>query len=255
MKAETIPRMRFAIGVVLAVAILLWSADGAQLNLSDLTAGSGNIWDFLSRLFPPDFSEFPLIIGLLVETLQIAIIGTAIGALLSLAIAMGAAENIAPWWIYHPARTVMNIIRSVPDLVFALVFVSAVGLGPFAGVLTMTVGSVGSIGKVFAEAMESVDEEPVNALKAVGASSPQVVHYGILPQALPALVSYTLLLFESNIRSATILGLVGAGGIGLELTLAISRYEYGHLCAMIICIVVLVAVIDQFSAAIRKKVH
>lgn len=254
MSSEAIPRLRVGMGLALAVIILWWSALGAEVSFSKLAAGTVNIADFLSRLFPPDFSQFTLIITLLMETVQIAILGTVVGTVLALFIALGAAENIAPRWVYHPARSLMNIIRSVPDLVFGLIFVSAVGLGPFAGVLAMAVGSVGSIGKVFAESMEAVPREPLIGLEAVGASTPQVIVYGILPQSLPALVSYTLLLFESNVRSATILGLVGAGGIGLELTLAISRYEYGHLSAMIICIVVLVSVIDQLSALVRKKV-
>ena len=148
----------------------------------------------------------------------------------------------------------MNIIRSVPDLVFTLMFVSAVGLGPFDGILAMTLGSIGSIGKIYAEAMEAVDRGPVVAMEAVGASQRQVIVYGILPQAAPNLVSYTLLLFEGNVRGATILGLVGAGGIGLELTTAMKMYNYGHLSAIIICIIVLVTVIDQGSALIRRRI-
>jgi phosphonate transport system permease protein len=138
--------------------------------------------------------------------------------------------------------------------VFALMFVSAVGLGPFAGILAMTLGSIGSIGKIFAEAMEQVDRGPVVAMEAVGASKRQVIQYGILPQAAPLLTSYTLLLFEGNVRGATILGLVGAGGIGLELTTAMRMYDYGHLSAIIICIIVLVTVIDQGSALIRRRI-
>jgi phosphonate transport system permease protein len=186
--------------------------------------------------------------------LQMAIVGTVLGAVFSLIVAFGAASNIAPRWFYYPCRWLMNIIRSVPDLVFALMFVSAVGLGPFAGILAMTLGSVGSIGKVFAEAMESVDRGPLVAMEAVGASKRQVVQYGVLPQAAPLLVSYTLLLFEGNVRGATILGLVGAGGIGLELTTAMRMYDYGHLCAIVICIIVLVTAIDQGSAFIRRRI-
>ena len=117
----------------------------------------------------------------------------------------------------------------------------------------MTLGSIGSIGKVYAEAMESVDRGPMSAMQAVGASRRQLIQYGVLPQAAPLLVSYTLLLFEGNVRGATILGLVGAGGIGLELTTAMKMYDYGHLSAIIICIIVLVTLIDQGSALIRKR--
>ncbi|AWH92489.1 phosphonate ABC transporter, permease protein PhnE [Dietzia lutea] len=255
LRAFRIPRSRFLAGVGVAIVLFLWSADGAQFNFLELGEGTANMGEYLSRLFPPDFSQFPLIISLLVETLQMAIVGTVLGAGLSLIVAFGAAGNIAPKWMYYPCRWAMNIIRSIPDLVLALMFVSAVGLGPFAGILAMTLGSIGSIGKIFAEAMESVDRGPVIAMEAVGASRRQIIQYAVLPQALPLLTSYTLLMFEGNVRGATILGLVGAGGIGLELTTAMNRYEYGHLSAMVLCIIVLVTVIDQASAIIRKRIQ
>lgn len=254
-QAFRVPRARFLTGVLVAAVLFLWSADGAQFDFLKLGEGASNMGGFLSRMFPPDFSEFPLILSLLVETLQMAIVGTVLGTVLALFFAFGAAANIAPTWLYYPCRWTMNIIRSLPDLVIALMFVSAVGLGPFAGILAMTVGSIGSIGKIFAEAMESVDRGPITALEAVGASRRQIIQYAILPQAMPMLTSYTLLLFEGNVRGATILGLVGAGGIGLELTTAMNRYEYSHLGAMVICIIILVTIIDQASAIIRKKIQ
>ncbi|CAM3021676.1 phosphonate ABC transporter, permease protein PhnE [Prescottella defluvii] len=253
-QAFVVPRARVGIGVALAVGLFLWSADGAQFDFLRLGEGASNMGEFLGRLFPPDFGKLPLIMELLVETLQMAVVGTTLGAILSLVVAFGAARTIAPNWLYFPCRWIMNVIRSVPDLVIALMFVSAVGLGPFAGILAMTIGSIGSIGKIFAEAMESVDRGPIVAMEAVGASKRQIIRYGILPQAIPMLTSYTLLLFEGNVRGATILGLVGAGGIGLELTTAMNRYDYGHLSAMVLCIVVLVTAIDQASAIIRKRI-
>ncbi|UYO96946.1 phosphonate ABC transporter, permease protein PhnE [Microbacterium sp. M28] len=253
-RAFRIPRTRFLIGIPVAIGILLWSASGVGFDFAALAEGTVNMAEFMSRLFPPDFSDIGTILALLVETLQMAIIATVLGAVLSLIVAFGASSNIAPKWLYYPSRWVMNIIRSVPDLVFALMFVSAVGLGPFAGILAMTLGSLGSIGKIFAEAMESVDNGPIVAMLAVGASKRQIIQYGILPQAAPLLVSYTLLLFEGNVRGATILGLVGAGGIGLELTTAMRMYDYGHLSAIIICIIVLVTAIDQGSALIRRRI-
>ncbi|MGO2140595.1 MAG: phosphonate ABC transporter, permease protein PhnE [Leucobacter sp.] len=253
-KAVSLPRARFLMGLPVAVIVLIWSFNGAQFNFAKLGEGAVNMGEFLSRLFPPDFSKFGKIVELLIETFQMAVVGTVLGAVLSLLVAFAASSNISPKWLYYPARWVMNVIRSVPDLVFALMFVSAVGLGPFAGILAMTLGSIGSIGKVFAEAMESVDRGPMVAMQAVGASKRQVIQYGVLPQAAPLLVSYTLLLFEGNVRGATILGLVGAGGIGLELTTAMRMYDYGHLSAIIICIIVLVTAIDQGSALIRKKI-
>ena len=236
-RAFAVPRARFLLAIPVAVALLVWSFVGAEFDFAKLGEGAVNMGDFLSRMFPPTWARFNTIVALLIETLQMAVVGSVLGAVLSLIVAFGAASNIAPRWLYYPTRWVMNVIRSLPDLVFALMFVSAVGLGPFAGILAMTVGSIGSIGKVFAEAMESVDEGPITAMRAVGASPRQVVQYGILPQSAPLLVSYTLLLFEGNVRGATILGMVGAGGIGLELTTAMKMYDYGHLSAIVICII------------------
>jgi phosphonate transport system permease protein len=250
-RAVSVPKTRFLMGMPVAVVLLIWSFNGAEFNFAKLGDGTVNMGEFLARLFPPSFTKFDVIVELLIETFQMAVVGTVLGAVLSLLVAFAAASNISPKWLYFPARWVMNVIRSVPDLVFALMFVSAVGLGPFAGILAMTLGS---IGKIFAEAMESVDRGPMVAMQAVGASNRQVIQYGVLPQAAPLLVSYTLLLFEGNVRGATILGLVGAGGIGLELTTAMRMYDYGHLSAIIICIVVLVTAIDQGSALIRKRI-
>src|SRR5699024_3019137 len=186
-RAFRIPRARFIVGAVLAVAIFLWSANGAQFDFLKLGDGAVNMGEFILRMFPPDFSKIGLILALLTETLQMAIVGTAIGAVLSLIMAFGAASNIAPTWLYYACRWTMNIIRALPDLVIALMFVSAVGLGPFAGILAMTIGSIGSIGKVFAEAMEAVDRGPITAMESVGASRRQIIQYAIVPQALPLL--------------------------------------------------------------------
>ena len=253
-QAFSVPRARSLLGGVIAVVFLLWSFQGVGFNFVKLGEGTVNMGEFIARLFPPDFSKLGLIVELLIETVQMAIVGTALGAVLSLFIAFAAASTLAPRWVYYPARWTMNVIRAVPDLVFALMFVSAVGLGPFAGILAMTLGSLGSIGKIYAEAMESVDHGPMVAMRSVGASQRQVIQYGVLPQAAPLLVSYTLLLFEGNVRGATILGLVGAGGIGLELTTAMRMYDYGHLSAIIICIIIVVTVIDQGSAYIRRRI-
>ncbi|WP_159698386.1 phosphonate ABC transporter, permease protein PhnE [Arthrobacter sp. 18067] len=248
-----LPTPRGAALWVIVAVVLVWAGMGAGFNPEKLLSGIPNMGNFLGRLFPPTFDKFGTIIKLLVETLQMALVGTVLGALASLLLSFGAASNIAPRWVYTSCRAVLNVLRSVPELIFALMFVSAVGLGPFAGILAIVLGSVGSIGKVYAEAMESVQPGPVEALTAVGANKRQIISYAVLPQAAPLLVSYTLLLFEGNVRGATILGLVGAGGIGLELTTAMRMYDYGHLCAIIISIVVLVTIIDRVSAFIRAK--
>lgn len=247
------PTARGATLWVIIAVVLVWAGAGAGLNPDKLLNGIPNMGDFLSRLFPPTFDKFGTIAKLLIETLQMAVVGTVLGALASLLLSFGAASTIAPRWVYSVCRWILNVLRSIPELIYALMFVSAVGLGPFAGILAIVLGSVGSIGKVYAEAMESVQPGPVEALTAVGADKRQIITYAVLPQAAPLLVSYTLLLFEGNVRGATILGLVGAGGIGLELTTAMRMYDYGHLCAIILSIIVLVGIIDRISAYIRAK--
>ncbi|UVJ40550.1 phosphonate ABC transporter, permease protein PhnE [Arthrobacter sp. CJ23] len=249
----SLPTPRGALLWVLVAVVLVWAGMGAGFNPDKLLSGIPNMGNFLGRLLPPTFDKFGIIVKLLVETLQMAVVGTVLGALASLLLSFGAASNIAPRWVYTGCRAVLNVLRSIPELIYALMFVSAVGLGPFAGILAIVLGSVGSIGKVYAEAMESVQPGPVEALTAVGANKRQIIGYAVLPQAAPLLVSYTLLLFEGNVRGATILGLVGAGGIGLELTTAMRMYDYGHLCAIIISIIVLVSIIDRVSAFIRAK--
>lgn len=241
------------VSLTVVVAAVWWSMAGSGFSLQRLAEGLPKMGDYLIRMWPPTFDKMDVVLDLLAETLQMAVVGTLIGALLSLLAAFGAASNIAPKWLYALTRGVLNVLRSIPDLIFALMFVSAVGLGPFAGILAIILGSIGSIGKMYAESMESVPEAPLNALRATGATRGQVIRYGVLPQASPLLVSYTLLLFEGNVRGATVLGLVGAGGIGLELTNAMRLYDYGHMFAIILSIVVLVTIIDRASAVIRKK--
>lgn len=250
-----VPGAAGVIGIVVAVAAVVWSWSGSGFSIERFVDGIPRMGEFLARMWPPNFSKFDTIFLLLVETLQMAIIGTLVGAVLSLLISFGATSTIAPRWLYVSTRFVLNVLRSIPELIFALMFVSAVGLGPFAGILALVIGSIGTIGKVYAEAMEAVDAGPIDALRSTGASRRQVVTFGVVPQASPLLVSYTLLLFEGNVRGATILGLVGAGGIGMELTTAMRLYDYGHLLAIIISIIVLVTIVDRLSAVIRKKVQ
>lgn len=240
--------------IAIATIAVIWSLAGSGFSVQRFIEGLPRIGEFLSRMWPPNFDKMDVIVRLLIETVQMAIIGTLIGSVLSLFISFGAASNISPRWLYTTCRLTLNALRSIPELIYALMFVSAVGLGPFAGILALILGSMGSISKVYAEAMESVDDGPLRALESTGASRRQIVMYGILPQSAPLLTSYTLLLFEGNVRGATILGLVGAGGIGMELTMAMRLYDYGHLFAIIISIIVLVTIIDRISAIIRRRI-
>ncbi|MFV2197546.1 phosphonate ABC transporter, permease protein PhnE [Nocardiopsis sp. LOL_012] len=248
-----LPGLKGLLTTLAAAAAVIWSASGVGFSPAALIEGGPAMGEFLYRMWPPDFGKIATIIALLVETLQMAVIGTLLGAALSLLLSFAAAGNIAPRPVYLAARFILNVLRSIPELIFALMFVSAVGLGPFAGILALTLGSVGTIAKVYAEAIEAVDPGPVTALRSSGAAPTQVISFAMLPQAAPLITSYTLLLFEGNVRGATILGLVGAGGIGLELTTALRLYDFGHLFAIVIGIVVLVTAIDRFSAFVRAR--
>ena len=244
---------RRVLTIVVLVGAVAWSVDGSGFSAAAFANGIPNIADFLARMWPPDFSQMGRIIALLIETLQMAIIGTLLGAAGSLLLAFAAADNIASRPVYLAARFLLNVLRSIPELVFALIFVSAVGLGPFAGIMALALGSFGTVGKIYAEAIEAIDPKPVEALQAVGANKAQTVAFAMLPQAAPLLTSYTLLLWEGNVRAATILGLVGAGGIGLELTTAMRMYDFGHLMAIVLSIVVMVTLIDRLSAYLRAR--
>ena len=147
----------------------------------------------------------------------------------------------------------LNWNRAIPDLIFALIFVAAVGLGPFGGVLALGIGSIGFMGKVYAESIEAIDPQQVKAIQATGANRMQTIFYSVFPQAMPMVTSYSLLLFESNVRSATILGLVGAGGVGFTITKYMSLFQYDKLLGALIFIILMVTIVDRFSDWLRSK--
>jgi phosphonate transport system permease protein len=272
------PRLdvRTLIATVAVLAAIVWGLEGTGASPGELLAGAPNIADFVTRLFPPRwdmqpwainvpaplhgaFGEtlqpvVPRVVPYLIETLQMAIIGTLLGVVMSLPFGLLAARNIAPHpLVYQATRMILNINRAVPDIIFALIFVAAVGLGPFGGVLALAVGSIGSLAKLYAESIEAIDPQQTLAVRATGASGMQSFMYGVLPQALPLIMSYSILSFESNVRSATILGLVGAGGVGFILSKYISLFQYRELMGALIFIIIMVTLIDWLSGWLRKK--
>jgi phosphonate transport system permease protein len=162
-------------------------------------------------------------------------------------------ENLVPWWVYHPVRRLMDAFRAINEMVFAMLFVVAVGLGPFAGVLALFVHTTGVLAKLFSEAVEAIDPRPVEGIRATGAHPVQEVVFGVIPQVLPLWISYSLYRFESNVRSATVLGLVGAGGIGQVLWEYIRGFYYSETAAVMIIIIVTVSLLDVGSQYIRKR--
>ncbi len=279
------PKASFAgVGVAVAIiAVYVWGFRGTDASPGTFVEGVPDIWAFMTRMYPPVFEtevqtlqtpsiplffgveipriglssitfQFPIIIYDIIETIQMAVIGSTGAIFLSIPFALLASRNIAPHpVIYQTTRMLLNINRAIPDIIFALIFVSAVGLGPFGGVLAIAVGSVGFMGKVYAEAIEAIDPEQVKAIRATGASRAQTVAYSVFPQAMPMITSYSLLLFESNVRSATILGLVGAGGVGFTITKYMALFQYDKLLGALIFIVLMVTIVDRFSDYIRGK--
>lgn len=185
-------------------------------------------------------------------TIQIAIWGTVLSVLLSIPLGLLCAENIVPWWVYQPMRRLMDAARAINEMVFAMLFVVAVGLGPFAGVLALFVHTTGVLAKLFSEAVEAIDIGPVEGVRATGANKIEEVMYGVLPQVLPLWISFTLYRFESNVRSATVVGMVGAGGIGVLLWEAIRGFQFQQTAAIMLIVIVTVSLIDFASQYIRK---
>ncbi len=201
------------------------------------------------------FVGWPIIINAMVITIQMALIGTLGAVLLAVPFGLLAARNISPSpFVYQATRLILNANRAVPELIYALIFVAAVGLGPFPGVLALIVGSIGSLGKLYAEAFEQIDPQQVAAIRATGASPIRVFNFAVIPQAFPLMASYSLLLFESNVRAATILGIVGAGGIGLILQKYYGLFQYQLLMGAVLGIIVFVTIIDRLSDRIRKRI-
>jgi phosphonate transport system permease protein len=241
------------VGWGLFFAVLAWSWQGAEMNPLSLIRDSGNMATFAADFFPPDFSNWQLYLKEMVVTVQIALWGTVLAIVCAIPLGILSSANIAPWWVYQPVRRLMDACRSINEMVFAMLFVVAVGLGPFAGVLALFVGTTGVLAKLFAEAVEAIDPGPVEGVRATGASALQEVIYGVIPQVLPLWISYALYRFESNVRSATVVGMVGAGGIGVILWEAIRGFQFAQTCALLLVIILVVSVLDIISQRLRKQ--
>ena len=242
-------------GYVLAALIILWSLEGAGWSLDRLLSSPPKLADFLSRSWPPSTHNLDRLAWKMVETLQIAVAGAAIGIALSLPIALLAARGVLVGrGINQVVRVILGFIRAVPDLAWALVFVVAVGLGPFAGMLAIAVDTIGFCGRFFADDMENTDHGPAEALTATGAKRLDIAASATIPAALPAFVSTSLFGLEKAVRSSTILGLVGAGGIGIELKVGFDLFDYPTALTVILMIAVVVIGVEQIGAVLRQKI-
>jgi phosphonate transport system permease protein len=237
-----------------AAALLITSLKGIGFSVSGLVDGLPSIGGMLGEMFPPSTERAGPMAKALLETFQMALVGTVAGVLLSLPLAMLATRHLSPHAVvYHASRSLIALFRTVPDLVWALFFVVAVGLGPFAGTLAVMVDIIGFCGRFFAEAMEEADRGPQEALHALGAGRGAVIAAAVIPAAMPSFVNTSLFSLEKATRSSVVLGLVGAGGIGIELQVSMDLFRYAEASAIIIAIFALVLVVEQCSAWLRRR--
>lgn len=236
------------------MGLLVWSFWPAEVfKFPLLGANADRMGEYLAGFARPDFSEWRNYLEQIIVTIQIALWGTFVAIILAIPLGLLGASNIAPFWIRRPVRILMDGLRAINELVVAAVFVAAVGLGPFAGVLALAFHTAGVLGKLFSEAVESIDEGPVEGVRATGAGPLNEVTWAVVPQVIPLWASYALYRFESNTRSATILGLIGAGGIGQVLIENIRSFEYGKTAVIIGIIIIAVTLVDMLSQVLRKR--
>jgi len=239
-------------GGVTAAYIVSYRLTG--VDLGRLIDGLSTMGGWAAKAWPPTGREFSVILQRAGETVAIALIGTTLAAAIALPLSVPAARNLTPnWQLRLPARLLLNTLRGVDSFVFALLFVAAVGLGPFAGMLGIALHTSGSMGKLFAEAIEGLPRGPLEAAELTGASRLKAVTYAVLPDALPPLSSVGLYMFEFNIRSSIVLGVVGAGGIGQQLRNSIELLDFPRLFTIVLVILTMVTIIDQFSGRLRKS--
>ena len=240
---------------VFLVALYAWSAIGTNLSIQEFAAGLPQLADIVSRMLPPNPGILPRLLKPTIETLQISIWGTTLAILLTIPFGLAAAKNISPHpAVYNVSRFILNATRSISEIVFALIFVAAVGLGPFPGVLALAIHSVGMLGKFLAESIENIDAGPMEALRATGANQWQIIVYAVAPQIMPEFVTLCLYRWELNFRSATILGIVGAGGIGFELVTSMRLFQYPDMTMILVVILAMVSGVDYVSSRIRSKI-
>jgi phosphonate transport system permease protein len=239
-------------GLFAALLLLAWLAWDTGFDPARFARGVPWMADFLRRMLPPDLSVLPSALLGALTTIEIALLGTAVAAIIALPLGFLSARNVARRSVFHPARAALNLFRSIDTLVYALVFVAAVGLGPFPGVLAVIAYTTTSLAKLYSEAIEGIDPGPVDAITATGATRLQILRFGVLPQVLPLFLSYVLYRFETNIRAATVLGFVGAGGIGFYLQTYLRMIDYPAASTVLLVTVVMVMIVDGISSRLRR---
>jgi phosphonate transport system permease protein len=239
--------------LAIGAAVLVWAWNSAEMNPVQLVRDAGNMADLGRDFLRPDFTDLDFYLKGMAETFAIAIWGTLLAMILGVPFALLSSSNIAPWWITVPVRRLMDALRAINELVFALIFIASVGLGPFAGVMALFVHTTGIFAKLFSEAVEAIDHGPIEGIRGTGASKLQEIVFGVIPQVLPLWVSFVLYRFESNVRSATVIGIVGGGGIGMTFNEVMRSFQYQQAGAILILVVLAVSALDILSQQIRRQ--
>jgi phosphonate transport system permease protein len=252
--ALAVPRTRLSTQIAwgLLLVTLIWAWEGADIRPMALWRDSANMATFAKDFFPPDFHDWRIYLHEMVITIHIALWGTVLAVVCAIPLGLLCSQNLAPAWVYQPIRRLMDACRAINEMVFAMLFIVAVGLGPFAGVMALWIHTTGVLAKLFAEAVEAIDPRPVEGVRATGAHPFEEIVYGVIPQVLPLWISYSLYRLESNVRSASVVGMVGAGGIGVILHEVIRGFEYAQTSAVLLIIIASVTLIDVVSARIRR---
>lgn len=246
-------RVAWACGIAAVFAAFVQIA---EVDPAALVAGLPRLLDWAGTAWPPYLGDIGPFLYRALETVAIASVGTSVATILAFPLAIAMARNINPnAWVGLPIRWFTNACRAIDTVIFALLFVAAVGLGPFAGVLGMIVHSVGVIAKLNAEAIETLPPAPLEAATMTGAARSKIVRFAVLPMALPNLASSALYVWEANVRTSTILGIVGAGGIGIEIKAAIDLLDFQKLFTLSVIVLIMVTVIDQLSAWLRRRLQ
>jgi phosphonate transport system permease protein len=240
---------------VLLVAYLVYASTQLDLGLGRFVTGLGEGGRFLARMFPPNFERWELLVEGMLESIQIAVLATFAGIILSLPLGLMAARNIAPWWISGPVRALIAVCRSLHYVIVAILFVKALGFGALAGVAALIVASIGFVAKLFAEAVEEISMKQVEAVRSTGASPMAVLIYAVLPQVASRFVGFGLYQLDSNLRNSTLVGVVGAGGIGGTLFAAFKRFDYDFCCAILLSIIALIFLAELVSGRVRAALR
>jgi phosphonate transport system permease protein len=247
---------KYAVALAAGAGVLWWAAVGSQLSATELAKGAPWMADFVARMFPPNWDFIQKLVKPAIETIQIAIWGTLLGVILAVPVCFLAARNISPHpAVFHFMRQVLNVMRGINEIILALIFVAAVGLGPFPGVLALALHGAGMLGKFFAESIEEIDQGPIEALRSTGAGPIQTIVFGVIPQVVTAWIAVILYRFETNLRQATVLGMVGAGGIGFELVGSMKLFQYQDTATCILVIVAMVMTADFISSKLRAWIQ